>query len=118
MNDGIITNSGLSQLASLKKNWLESKQVALGSIVDNDVEELDYPGYARQELGLEVVELVNGKLALRGWVSFPGPTSEGEVEYQVVYLVADGVITHEYRFEAPVILPPFAKARYQLSFQV
>lgn len=118
MNDGIVTNQGYSQLSSLKKSWLEGKEVALGTIVDNDVEEIDYPGYARQELGLEVVVLANGKLALRGWVSFDGPTSEGEVEFQVVYLIADGIITHEYRFEAPVILPPFAKARYQLKFQV
>lgn len=114
-----ITEPGFIQMASVIRGWLEGKEFALGSIVDGDIEELAYPGYERQAVEVETVFLANGEVALKGWVSFDGPTSEGGAAFQALYLIGDDdVITHEKRWDEEQTLPEFGRVRWQVTFNL
>jgi len=114
-----ITEAGYLQLASVVRGWLMAKEFALGTIVDGEIAEVDYPGYERQAVEVESVFLANGRVALKGWVSFDGPTSEGSTAYQVLYILGeDDVITHEKRWDEEQTLPEFGRVRWQVTFNL
>lgn len=115
---GTITSQGESELASLKKDWLEAGEFCLGRLVDGETEEVAYPGYARASLELETVTLANGRLALKGWIRFDGPSSTSDAAYQVVYLVRGELTIYRYQFDEEKTLPPGGVARWQVTFDV
>jgi hypothetical protein len=116
---GKVTGDGSRQLAETVKVWLLTKQVALGVLVDDEIEEISYSGYERQTLELEVYERLPDVFALLGNVQFPKNTSAGGALFQVVYLIDDlNEITHTYEYEEERSIPPNGRPRWTIRFFV
>lgn len=114
-----VTPEGLAQMLALFKTWLETKSYALGLLVDDEIVECAFPGYARIPVVLQTVTLTDGSKALKGALSYPGPTSEGPGEFQVLYVVgSDDQATHVQEWDDPQEIPQGAVARWQTTFRL
>lgn len=116
---GNVTGDGSRQLCEVMLPWLEAKEAALGVLVDDEIEECSYPGYARVPIDLEIVERVPGKFNLIGSIRFPAASSSGGGAFQVVYVIGDDdEITHDFRYEEEKTVPQGGRPRWTVRFYI